>query len=143
MLVFVGAKHHVSSVRVSRCAETAGLRMKTRKILGLGLLLIGISTAAAAFQEQKSGGAPASSTPAVAQPSIGKDVGLAPDVAPKSTGGTEVRIPGLGKLGVLPKMDFGLELLYGAADQAKQPDAQQTTPSDDDLTIRGTVKHRW
>src|SRR5262245_11135402 len=28
--------------------------------------------------------------------------------------GTEVRIPGLGKVGVLPKLDFGLELLYGA-----------------------------
>ena len=40
---------------------------------------------------------------------------------PKPETGTEIRIPGLGKLGVLPKMDFGLELLYGAADQ-KQPE---------------------
>ena len=27
--------------------------------------------------------------------------------------GSVVRIPGLGALGVLPKLDFGLELLYG------------------------------
>ena len=64
--------------------------------------------------------------------------------AAKPAAGTEVRIPGLGKLGVLPKMDFGLELLYGAADPSKQPEAQQSTPGDeDDLRIRGTLKHRW
>ena len=61
----------------------------------------------------------------------------------KGETGTEIRIPGLGKLGVLPKMDFGLELLYGAAEG--QPAAQpETAPSpEDDLMIRGTVKHRF
>ena len=49
-----------------------------------------------------------------------------------------MRIPGLGKLGVLPKMDFGLELLYGANEGVKQPDPVEQ-PSDD-LTIRGTMK---
>jgi hypothetical protein len=41
-------------------------------------------------------------------------------------------------------MDFGLELLYGAADQ-KQPEVPEGTPTspEDDLTIRGTVKHRF
>jgi hypothetical protein len=40
-------------------------------------------------------------------------------------------------------MDFGLELLYGAADQ-KLPDGPvETAPTPDDLMIRGTVKHRF
>lgn len=118
--------------------------MKTLKILGLGFALAIASSAAGAFQEQRSAGAAA--TPSVQEPAAGKDLNLGSDtaVAPKPSAGTEVRIPGLGKLGVLPKMDFGLELLYGAAEAAKAPDAQQGTATDqDDLTIRGTLKHRW
>lgn len=67
--------------------------------------------------------------------------------APKSDEGTEIRIPGLGKLGTLPKMDFGLELLYGATEDgttdrnseppSNGPDAQQ------DLMIHGSMKHRF
>lgn len=67
--------------------------------------------------------------------------------APRSDEGTEIRIPGLGKLGTLPKMDFGLELLYGAAGDGKTdqnaeppsngPDVQQ------DLMIHGSMKHRF
>ena len=61
---------------------------------------------------------------------------------PKPETGTEIRIPGLGKLGVLPKMDFGLELLYGAAEN--QPAQPVPSPNpDDDLTVRGSVKHRF
>ncbi len=64
--------------------------------------------------------------------------------AAKSDAGTEIRIPGLGKLGTLPKMDFGLELLYGAA-EGRSPQ-ENTDPQDDDnrdLMIHGTVKHRF
>ncbi|MBS0238541.1 MAG: hypothetical protein JSR89_08975 [Proteobacteria bacterium] len=64
--------------------------------------------------------------------------------APSKSQGTEIRIPGLGKIGTLPKMDFGLDLLYGAAEdtnRAADPDAN----SDDqkDLMIHGSVKHRF
>ena len=61
-----------------------------------------------------------------------------------TTPGTEVRIPGLGKVGVLPKLDFGLELLYGAAEQKGMtaPD-ERTAPDAGDLQIRGTIKHRF
>ena len=38
--------------------------------------------------------------------------------------GTEVRIPGFGKVGVLPKLDFGLELLYGATESKGLPAGQ-------------------
>ena len=58
----------------------------------------------------------------------------------KARNGTEVRIPGLGKLGVLPKMDFGLELLYGAADSKR---IEEPVDQTEDLMIRGTVKHRF
>jgi hypothetical protein len=54
--------------------------------------------------------------------------------------GTEVRIPGLGTVGVLPKLDFGLELLYGASEQ-KGP--FQDKGSTDDVQLRGTIKHRF
>src|SRR5262245_1317073 len=54
--------------------------------------------------------------------------------------GTEVRIPGLGTVGVLPKLDFGLELLYGANEQ-KGPLQDKSNP--DDVQLRGTIKHRF
>ena len=101
------------------------------------------STAAYAFQEQSTGTmAPAAPNDAV-KVAPADNLGLSGTATTPSSAGTEVRIPGLGKLGVLPKMDFGLELLYGAAD-AKQPDpAQADQVPGDDLTIRGSVKHRF
>lgn len=63
-------------------------------------------------------------------------------VTAKPDTGTEIRIPGLGKLGTLPKMDFGLELLYGASEGKAVQDPAPEDPSQD-LTIRGSVKHRF
>jgi hypothetical protein len=61
--------------------------------------------------------------------------------------GTEIRIPGLGKIGTLPKMDFGLDLLYGAAeDDNKAPDYPAGQPDSEgqrDMMIHGTMKHRF
>ena len=65
---------------------------------------------------------------------------------PSRTEGTEIRIPGLGKIGTLPKMDFGLDLLYSAAeDNNKAPNLPDSQNSDDqkDLMIHGSVKHRF
>jgi hypothetical protein len=111
----------------------------------LGLAVCATS-AAFAFQQQEGATAPAqqpSDAQAPAQPSADKPLGLSDETTPKSEG-TEVRIPGLGKLGVLPKMDFGLELLYGAADQKQPEGPPQGAPNpDEDLMIRGTVKHRF
>ena len=56
------------------------------------------------------------------------------------TTGTEVRIPGIGTVGVLPKLDFGLELLYGANEQKGLP---KDSSNPDDVQIRGTIKHRF
>jgi hypothetical protein len=111
---------------------------------GMGLALALVSTSALAFQEQ--GGAPPV-TPAPAEkqqpaPAEGKDLNFTiPKMDAGENAGTEVRIPGLGKLGVLPKMDFGLELLYGASDTPSKTAPEVETP--EDLTIRGTVKHNF
>ena len=75
-----------------------------------------------------------------AAPQIG--VQAAPPAAKTDTG-TEIRIPGLGKLGTLPKMDFGLELLYGATETKPAQDPVPDDKDNQDLTIRGTVKHKF
>lgn len=116
--------------------------MSLVKYIALGASLVVLSTAALAFQEQNSGSSAPVEVPA-AQVEPVKPVELAsPGVQDlKPSVGTEVRIPGLGKLGNLPKMDFGLELLYGAS--GKQPEMPATDEPRDDLTIRGTVKHTF
>ena len=119
--------------------------MKTRFVVALALVAALVAGHGAfAFQEQKgSSPAPAEAAPAPAEAAPGDaKAGLTDESAPKPETGTEIRIPGLGKLGVLPKMDFGLELLYGAAEN--QPTQPVTSPNpDDDLTVRGSVKHRF
>ena len=119
--------------------------MKTIRMFMSFALLTVIGTAALAFEEQSGGSA--TTPPPATKPASDEKSGLAtPDVANKSGNGTEISIPGLGKLGVLPKMDFGLELLYGAAEIERSPDdTQEPTISsdDDDLRVRGTIKHRF
>lgn len=112
----------------------------------VGAVLGFASSGAVAFQESKEG-SPA--TPVVP----GKDLSV-PGTVPLNTEGTgtsidrgtgtEIRIPGLGRLGVLPKFDFGLELLYGV-DQQKGPvpEAERRPDGSDDLQIRGSLKHRF
>ncbi|HEX2839675.1 hypothetical protein [Hyphomicrobium sp.] len=116
--------------------------MKLLGYIGMGLALALVSTSTLAFQEQGGASAPVTAAPAEVQaaPSTDKGLGFSTPKA-EDNAGTEVRIPGLGKLGVLPKMDFGLELLYGANDSAKQPDPVETPA--EDLTIRGSVKHNF
>jgi hypothetical protein len=114
---------------------------------------------ALAFQETTVGGGQSSAQPAppavvpVAPPGVtlefpkkplepGKGLQLTvPEVSIGGKGsGTEVRIPGLGTVGVLPKLDFGLELLYGASEPKGVPESK-TDPGD--VQIRGTIKHRF
>ena len=120
--------------------------MRNGLVSGLALAVAALAAPNAyAFQQQQGAAAPA----ATAQPQPGgeaaKPLDLSDDSAnPAGETGTEIRIPGLGKLGVLPKMDFGLELLYGAAEQKPSAGAVEQTPNpDDDMMIRGTVKHRF
>lgn len=72
-------------------------------------------------------------------------------VSPSSRDGTPVNIPGIGYIGTLPKFDFGLELLYGAPEESKfemkdvptTPEAGANEAKQDDVIIRGTLKHRF
>lgn len=104
---------------------------------GAALALLA-STASFALEEQK--GAAAPQPPAAEAPKAQVQDGA---TVAKPDAGTEIRIPGLGKLGTLPKMDFGLELLYGANDTGKPQDPIPSEPENGDLTIRGSVKHRF
>lgn len=98
-------------------------------------------SAASAFQEQRQG-APVAPLADPAAPAA--EFATPSQVEAGKAAGTEVRIPGLGKLGNLPRMDFGLELLYGAAEPKVQVAPQgREEPRDDDLTIRGTVRHKF
>jgi hypothetical protein len=116
--------------------------MKARRtIAGLALLCL-TGTAAGAFQETTGGKAtpeiPAQQAPDAKVLDLGSST-----TAPAGKSGTEVRIPGLGTLGVLPKLDFGLELLYGVnEDKRIEPDRGANDP-DEGVQIRGTLKHRF
>ena len=63
--------------------------------------------------------------------------------------GTEVTIPGIGSVGKLPKLDFGLELLYGARGAPEplqfdqQPNADQQRLPENDMQIKGTLSHKF
>ncbi len=108
------------------------------KLVGIAAVLAIASSAAFAFQEQKAASPSGAPEAAVQQQDAAP---LAPDAVP-TTKGTPVRIPGLGTLGVIPKMDFGLELLYGAADSAsKRPDASKI--EQEDVLVGGRIKHKF
>ena len=65
-----------------------------------------------------------------------------PELSLGKNNGTEVRIPGIGTVGVLPRLDFGLELLYGAnGNETKGMPADKNDTND--MQIRGTIKHRF
>jgi hypothetical protein len=57
------------------------------------------------------------------------------------SGGTELKVPGIGSVGVLPKLDFGLELLYGSGNgAAPDPNIEE---KNGDVQIKGSIKHRF
>lgn len=113
------------------------------KWLLVGAVLGFVSSAAVAFQETKGGGQDGQPAPKTQLDTTGTGTSIDSGQVPS---GVEVRIPGLGKLGVLPKFDFGLELLYGVNEQdgadissrLRTPDAQP-----EDTRIRGTLKHKF
>lgn len=130
------------------------MAMKMRLIIGalaLGLMAL----PAQAFQETTVGGKPAAEA-APAAPAAAVELPKSPQAAPEvkkglqlnvpsmslgGSSGTDVTIPGLGTIGKIPKLDFGLELLYGAADpKTGVPEAKEDP---NDVRIRGTLKHRF
>lgn len=108
--------------------------MKRYRLIALGVALGLTSQVALAFQEQ-GGKAPAAAAP-VQAPAVSVPATNLPRT------GTEIRIPGLGPIGSLPKFDFGLELLYGASEPRGVREELNKTEQGD-LQIRGTIKYKF
>jgi hypothetical protein len=110
-----------------------------RLILAVAVLAA-LAQPSQAFEERWIGGSqgqPAAGAANVDLPSLNLKM---PDLSPGKDTGTEVRIPGVGSVGVLPKLDFGLELLYGTNESGPRPD-DKSQPSD--MQLRATIKHRF
>jgi hypothetical protein len=84
------------------------------QFIAVTVAMVALAGVAVAFEEQK---APAKAAAPVAGGATLSDPGIA---VPRPEIGTKIRVPGLGVIGEIPKMDFGLELLYGAS-QPRQP----------------------
>ncbi len=116
-----------------------------RYILAAAALALFAQTALA-FQETTVGGeqkAPPAGALDLPKVNVDPSKGLnltTPELHLGQTPSTEVNIPGLGKVGVLPKLDLGLEILHGANEQ-KGPLQDKT--NSDDVQLRGTVKYRF
>ena len=120
--------------------------MMTTRLAVAGIVLGLTASGALAFQETTIGGgddkappAAAMELPKAAAPGKGLEI-TGSELSLGKTSGTEVRIPGIGTVGILPKLDFGLELLYGANEPKGVP---QDPVQADDVQIRGTIKHRF
>ena len=125
------------------------------KALVAGLALAALSAGPGlAFREAPVAGSAVGERPPVASvesdtaPSITFD---APeDAEADARGGTEIKVPGIGRLGTLPKLDFGLELLYserGAADAALANQGadvgSDVKESERGLQVRGSITHHF
>lgn len=85
--------------------------------------------------------APEAEAPALQLESTPDSPGLMLTTPDDGSGGTELKIPGVGSIGKLPKLDFGLELLYGG-DTNPGADAAGSDQKDDVL-IKGKIRHRF
>jgi hypothetical protein len=115
---------------------------RLRLVLGMLAALAAVASTDVIAMEEQRGAVPGG----VAVPDAPKAQEQDQSSPQKSDTGTEIRIPGLGKIGTLPKMDFGLDLLYGAAEDGnKSPDVPDSHDTDEqrDMMIHGSVKHRF
>jgi hypothetical protein len=105
--------------------------------MALASALAAFAPPAFAWQEQPAGrGAEPPAAPGVA-PNLNLSL---PDPGIDKGSERGVRIPGIGTIGILPKFDLGLELLYGANEREPGPD-EKSQPSD--VQLRATLKHRF
>ncbi len=116
------------------------------RVCGIALLLAQQAGLAHAFTREP--GAPSSATqdaPAQQQAGQPGQPQLSDPLAlPAKPSGTELNIPGIGTVGMLPKLDFGLELLYSPKSQIDGNGLQldQHAP-DGDMQIKGTLTHKF
>lgn len=98
--------------------------------------------AAAAFEQIPAAPAPESGSSASAPPEEAPE--LANPRGPAGSSGElqkkEWSIPGLGSMEFLPKLDFGLELMYG---EPSREHVDEKTMPEDGVRIRGSFKRRF
>lgn len=71
----------------------------------------------------------------------GGATGLSLTTPADGTSETELSIPGVGTIGKIPKLDFGLELLYGnSADETPNAEVES---QQNDVLIKGKIRHRF
>ena len=125
--------------------------MKLLRLFASICVLAFLSAPVYAFQETqiapdttRAGDAPEKATSGRAKSDEAVEL-TTPSADERSSTGTEISIPGLGTIGKLPKLDFGLELLYGADEKQETVTAapKDDVEPDSELMVRGTVKHRF
>lgn len=132
MLAEVIYERHCCVMR-GKFESAAEMMRVVRKVAFVGAVLA-LAAPALAFEEQG-----AQSVGGAKQSLDGTVVG-----SPKSgSTGPSVELPGLGNLGVIPKLDFGLELLYGDRRNGVTEVEPDGATADDSLRVRGTIRHRF
>ena len=115
-------------------------------IFGAAVALLVAGTPAMAFKETpvgKDGSGSATEGNSAAGAGQGSTGFSAEPGAAAGSKGLDVRIPGLGKLGVLPKLDFGLDILYGATETQRTQPTPGPGVGEDGMTIQGRIKHKF
>ena len=126
----------VAMLRLVSCASRLGLGMIKRIVL---VFAIGWFCSFSAQAFEKAGTSGAGKPGVTATDAVGLSEKAAAETKSADRG---LIIPGLGALGVLPKLDFGLELLYGE-NQPQVLEPEDNDVESDGLRIKGTLKHRF
>ncbi len=73
------------------------------------------------------------------------DLGEDGTIDPSDSETMNIWIPGIGVVGKMPKLDFGLEMLYGSAPSQKdEPSASEDLGEfESDFAIKGTIKRKF
>jgi hypothetical protein len=112
---------------------------------GFALSLALQVTSASAFSTEPVA-PPAANLQAVPTPQSGQaaipQLNLADPLALTKPNGTDLTIPGFGTVATLPKLDFGLELLYGPKNGPEALQLDQHAP-EGDVQIKGTLSHKF
>lgn len=73
------------------------------------------------------------------------NLGDSDGVVPADEDGLNIWIPGIGVVGQMPKLNFGLEMLYGAQETDKDAPnaAHELEEFESDFAIKGTIKRKF
>lgn len=108
--------------------------MRLGAVLGAFLALAAMTVTVAAFEETPV-------VPSTGAPAAGADGGLG--LTTPDQPAVEPDKGGLGGIGILPKLDFGLELLYSSEDTGSGETVPDSAQGSEDFTLRGALKHEF